>query len=233
MPQFEHNDSDLFSHLQNDDIERPPASDAIADTRPVPQVGEAKISANARIIQAQTKQGLSVFLGSAETGISGPMVLDSVSKQHNTFWLVNAKAAGVRDEERLDPDADLFTDFARILGKELATGNSLHLFSHGNPEIADILNSAISNDAAICVGTPLDQQELATKLKPVLAWFTRTSSLKLQLDHGEGFLIDQIFENLTFIFVFDLEAGHWVLFNGSTPALSWESLGLPICPTVD
>lgn len=186
-----------------------------------------------QIFQRQTPQGLSVFLGSETDGVPVSRLLNSMAQKQSLYWLINAKAAGIPSGDILPEDGNLLAE----LGAEIGS-NSMHVVPYrpatdeSADELKQIVNVAISNNSAVCVGSGLEHPDLVEAIKPVIAWFISVPNLKFQLDNGKGHLIEQLFASLSFIQIFDLQSATWIVFNGGTPLLDWEELGLPVQPTL-
>lgn len=221
MPADESSDfDDMFSHLGGD-TRHSDAPEQITDPHQHP-----KLTPDAKIVEARTKNGLRVFVGSNTANSPAQLVLDAVRKKQSLYWLINAKSASIPYEHPLGPETDLLREF----GPPISQANSIHLFSYGNPDINFVLNKAIVSESAVLIAADDDINKVANAIKPVLAWFINSKNLKFQLDNGEAFLVEQLFAPVKFIFLFDMETGNWVLFNGKQTPLKWHEIGFPVEP---
>lgn len=214
------NPEDMFSHLEH-------GADESVVKQVDPDPPESIPATPGRIVQAQTKNGLGVFVGSANSNSPSKLILDSIASHHSLYWLINAKAAGIPNEPPFEIETDLLSEFGPAVGQE----NSLHLFLYGDASIDPVLNQAIGNNAAVLVAASQPVDLVAAELTPVLAWFIDSKNLKFQLDNGADFLVEQLFAPVQFIFLFDLESDNWVLFNGGQTPLSWDEIGFPFEPS--
>ena len=179
------------------------------------------------ILATRCTSGLVKYSGSESSGVSLARLISSLKSQDRLCWVINAKSAGLDTEpfEKLE-----IRDQLAHLDKEIKTENSIHLIDHRHQQLLAQINHALGANAATCVGMKTSFEVFETQFAVVASWFLTPASLKLHIEEGSGFLVDQIFAAIDHVLVFEPSGAQWSLFTHPSDSRSWQEIGLPNTP---
>ncbi len=230
--QPEADDDDIFSHLENNDVEfdgvaNPFELEPIVIDRPMIPADDDIPEAQCQIRRQQLRNGLELFSGSLLDGSSPVDVLTSIVKQHDLYWAINTKHAGLTLSKQLKLNCP---DLLKKQPEHVRFDNSLHIIPPvWTVALSKTIEIAIANDAAICFATQLAPKQVQEQITPIASYLAKASGLQSHLEHSNEFVQQQLFGVPEFIFI-QVHPDSWILFNHPARPMTWQEIGLPAAP---
>ena len=182
---------------------------------------------NAAIFTESCNSGAIKYFGSESTGVPLAQLIGSLQPRDRLCWVLNAKSANL-DLEQFDQLE--IPDQLEPLDIEIKAQHSIHLIEHHQQSLHAQINQALGSDATSCVGITTNFATFQSQFATLAGWFLTPSALKLHIEEGSNFLLDQIFTAIGYVLIFEPKDRQWNLFLHPSDARIWQEIGLPQAP---